>query len=84
MTNAAKQVAITPAELGVMVSRSTVTLERWRRLRRGPPHFYVGNRALYLLSEVEAWLAAQRERTGRDNDGTDGGSKRRRRLSAGG
>ena len=68
-----KQVAITAAELSRMISRSTVTLERWRRLRMGPPHFYaVGNRVMYLMADVQAWFASQRERTGRNNGGSVG------------
>lgn len=70
---------VTPNELAALLNRSPVTLERWRRLRRGPPHFYaVGNRPLYLLADVEAWLSSQREKTGRDNDGP--ASKRRKGL----
>lgn len=76
-----KKATMTPGEVSLMLSRSPVTLERWRRLRKGPPHFYVGNRALYLVADVEGWLAAQKKRTGRDNDGTEARSGRRRNRS---
>lgn len=36
------------------------------------------------LRNLPERLAAQRQRTGRDNDGTGGGSKRRRRTGTGG
>jgi hypothetical protein len=39
------------------------TLDRWRRLREGPPITRLGRRILYRRSSLQAWLRA-RERQG--------------------
>jgi Helix-turn-helix domain len=39
------------------------TIDRWRRLREGPPITRLGRRILYRRSSLQAWLRA-RERQG--------------------
>jgi excisionase family DNA binding protein len=36
------------------------TLERWRRTKSGPPYVAVGGRRLYLRTDLDEWLHAQR------------------------
>jgi hypothetical protein len=33
------------------------TLEGWRRLKIGPPYLRIGHRAIYRLSDIEAYEA---------------------------
>lgn len=40
------------------VARSTI--DRWRRQGKGPPYRRIGNRCMYLMSEVQEWLEAER------------------------
>jgi len=51
---------LTPREAAESLNRSTVTLERWRRLRCGPPFYRVQNRVLYRAADIAAWLESQR------------------------
>jgi hypothetical protein len=48
--------AITTAQAAAYLNRSAITLERWRRLRVGPPYYYVMGRVLYLQADIDAWL----------------------------
>ena len=43
------------------VKEATVAV--WRRKRTGPPFIRVGNRCLYFLSDVEAWLREEQRKT---------------------
>jgi hypothetical protein len=54
-----RPVKITPTEAARLIGCSPRTLERWRRDRVGPPFFkpLIG-RPFYLLSDLDAWLAA--------------------------
>lgn len=42
------------------LNNSESTLIRWRKLRKGPPFIKAGNRVLYRLSDVEAWLESHK------------------------
>ncbi len=55
---------IAPPKAAKLVDRSVVTLERWRRLRIGPPFYRVCGRVLYDPSEIEEWIASQRQAPG--------------------
>jgi hypothetical protein len=57
---------LSSAELAAKLGRSVVTLERWRRLRKGPPFYRVMGRVVYDPTDVDAWLEAQKQATGRD------------------
>ncbi len=50
------------------LSRSRVTLERWRRLRTGPPFFSIMGRVYYDRGELTAWLEAQKLATHRRHE----------------
>lgn len=51
---------LTPPEAAASLRRSVVTLERWRRLRRGPPFFRVCGRVLYDAADMAAWIEEQK------------------------
>lgn len=50
---------ITPREAAALLKRTPVTLERWRRLRIGPPYLLVCGRVLYRTGDIDAWLNRQ-------------------------
>jgi hypothetical protein len=52
---------VTEADLARQLGKSERTLQRWRRLRIGPAATLVGNRILYDVHDVRAWLRAQRQ-----------------------
>lgn len=58
------QQTITPREAAKMLNRSPVSLERWRRLRQGPPYLRVMGRVLYKAEDITRWLDAQRQQPG--------------------
>ena len=47
-------------EAAAALGRSAVTLERWRRLRIGPPYHVICGRPVYVPAEVVAWFDAQK------------------------
>jgi len=54
---------ITPEQLSKRIGTHPVTLCNWRREKRfGPPFIKLGNRVLYALDEVEAWLENHRHK----------------------
>ncbi|WP_407352034.1 helix-turn-helix transcriptional regulator [Luteimonas sp. R10] len=55
---------LTTRELATKLKRSPETLERWRRLRSGPPFLRVQGRVLYDRSQVEKWLQDQTVKAG--------------------
>lgn len=55
---------LTTAELAAELKRTAHTLERWRRLRVGPPFLRVQGRVLYDRKTVEAWLQDQQVQAG--------------------
>ncbi len=61
-----KNAPLTSAELAAKLGRSVITLERWRRLRKGPPFYRVMGRVVYDQADVDAWLDAQKQATGRE------------------
>jgi hypothetical protein len=56
---------LTPREAAAHLKRSVVTLERWRRLRIGPPYFRVCGRVLYDAVDIGRWLEEQKQATER-------------------
>lgn len=52
---------LTSREAAKIVNRSEVSLERWRRLRKGPPYLRVMGRVLYNAEDIANWLDAQRQ-----------------------
>lgn len=60
---------LTTNQLAQQLNRSIVTLERWRRLRQGPPFFRVMGRVVYDPADVAAWLESQKQLTGREGGG---------------
>lgn len=59
----AKVELIDAATLGRMIDTHPVTLYRWCRAGRFPKPFYVGQRRMWRLAEIKAWIA---EQAGRD------------------
>lgn len=51
---------LTTGELAAELHRSTETVKRWRRERKGPPFLRLQGRVLYDRADVEAWLQQQR------------------------
>jgi len=51
---------ITPREAAALLKRSVVTLERWRRVRIGPPFYRVCGRVLYSSAAIATWIESQR------------------------
>lgn len=56
---------LTAAQLATQLNRSVITLERWRRLRKGPPFYRLMGRVVYDQADIDAWLQAQKQETGR-------------------
>lgn len=44
-------------------SVDVTTLERWRRLKEGPPFIKVGRQVRYRQSDIDRWLEARTVRT---------------------
>lgn len=55
---------LTTAELAAELKRTAHTLERWRRLRVGPPYIRLQGRVLYDRRAVERWLEEQSSQAG--------------------
>lgn len=55
---------LTPREVAQSLKRSIPTLERWRRLRIGPPFYRVCGRVLYSAADIAAWIEEQKQATG--------------------
>ena len=51
---------LTRDELADQLGKDVRTIDRWYMLREGPAVTRVGNRRLYHLDDVKAWLRAQR------------------------
>ena len=51
---------LTERDLASQLGKCERTLQRWRRLRIGPTPTILGNRVLYAVADVRAWLRAQR------------------------
>ena len=50
-------------DLAMRWRMSVRTLERWRWLGQGPAFLKLGGRVVYRLEDIEAFEAAQRQRT---------------------
>jgi excisionase family DNA binding protein len=54
---------LTTAEVAELLRAPVETVRFWRfRGDYGPPSFKIGRRVLYDAADVEAWIAAQRNR----------------------
>ena len=53
---------LTKAQLAEELHRHPRTIDRWARLRAGPPETVIGRQRLYKRSSVEAWLASLEDR----------------------
>ena len=51
------------SEAATELAVSSRTLDRWHRLRIGPPRTQIGGRIYYGVDDVRDWLKAQREDT---------------------
>lgn len=49
----------TQAEAATELKVTERTLDRWQRLREGPPITRLGRRILYRRSSLQAWLLAR-------------------------
>lgn len=54
---------LTEEEVALILGKEVSTLQRMRSERDGPPWLKAGRSVLYRRSSLEAWLAAQEERT---------------------
>jgi len=54
---------IPETEAAAIVDRSPVTLQRWRRLRIGPPFYRRLGRIFYDRNELAEWIKAGRVET---------------------
>ena len=55
---------LTTAELAAKLKRTAHTLERWRRLRQGPPYLRIQGRVLYDRKAVQDWLEQHSSQAG--------------------
>ncbi len=53
---------LTKAQLAEELHRHPRTIDRWARLRAGPPETVIGRQRLYKRSSVEGWLAGLEDR----------------------
>lgn len=60
MTNQMMERLVTPEDLAELLSVTTGQLAQMRYLGTGPKYVKVGTRVRYSLSDVRAWLDAQR------------------------
>jgi hypothetical protein len=51
----------TKAQAAEELGKSEATLDRWNRLRVGPPRTKLGRTVLYRRDTLKAWLIAQEE-----------------------
>jgi excisionase family DNA binding protein len=51
---------LTITEAAELLRTPVATLRYWRHLDTGPHSFKIGRRVLYQLTDLEAWIAAQR------------------------
>ena len=52
---------LTVKELAELLQVPVPTIHNWRYRRQGPKGFRVGRHIRFLKSDVESWLASQRE-----------------------
>jgi DNA-binding transcriptional MerR regulator len=51
---------LTITEAAELLRTPVATLRYWRHLGTGPRSFRLGRRVVYQLTDLEAWIAAQR------------------------
>jgi predicted DNA-binding transcriptional regulator AlpA len=56
----ALEALIGPDELAVWLGIPLATIYRWSSRKEGPPAFKIGKYVKYQVSDVQAWLQAQR------------------------
>jgi hypothetical protein len=66
----------TESELASYVNKNERTVERWRKLRIGPPVTFLGKTPIYRNESTDAWLLAQEREQVREK------TRKRRRMSA--
>ena len=54
----------TPKELAEFLSVPISTVRHWKLIGKGPPAFKFGRSVRYRVSDVEAWIEAQRVQSG--------------------
>ena len=64
MPNGGMAEYLTAAETAEKIRRSVPTLERWRRLRVGPPFIRMLGQVLYDPKDVDSWLQSQKQNCG--------------------
>jgi hypothetical protein len=62
-------------ELAAILGKSHHALERWRRMRTGPPVTFIGKTPVYRIAAVNEWLLTQERQPVRE-------PKRRRRAAS--
>lgn len=50
----------TTDEIALELKRAPETLQRWRRLRKGPPYIRLHGRILYERQAVKDWVASHK------------------------
>lgn len=50
---------ITEKEAAAILLRSPVSLQRWRRMKKAPPHYIVNGKPYYRRSEILRWMTAK-------------------------
>ena len=56
---------LTITEVATLLRAPVATLRYWRHLGTGPASFRLGRRVLYRREDLNAWIEAHRERSGR-------------------
>lgn len=60
---------LTITEAAALLQTPVATLRWWRHQGTGPASFRIGRRVFYRRRDLEAWIAAQRERDNRGRTG---------------
>jgi excisionase family DNA binding protein len=60
---------LTITEAAALLRTPVATLRWWRHQGTGPASFRIGRRVFYRRRDLEAWIAAQRERDNRGRTG---------------
>jgi hypothetical protein len=50
---------ISQDELSAQLDKTRRTLQRWERLREGPPVVYIGRDPYYSIESVRAWIKSR-------------------------
>jgi predicted DNA-binding transcriptional regulator AlpA len=52
---------LTKEATAVFLGKSVATLDRWHRLRVGPPRTKIGSSTFYRKAALDAWIVAQEQ-----------------------